>query len=283
MADLSRISLSYDSEISVQQSRSSSCFCFCRRTSQKMSKQVIVIRHGQAEHNVDVEANLRRHVKLTEQGNLQCIALCNSFRDLPLPDLVISSPLMRTLQTTQNIFKDTVPVVVHGDAREVWREEQNLCEAPFDLQDNGEPPSEFENYDWEPVRIATGAIQSSRRSSLGRVMMRAWERRCVEMDQDFKRLKARAARLSRYIESRPEATICLVSHAAILGLVTGDDKEGPMNNCEVRVYRLRRGRWTRLQTIPAPTRADTLRVAMEAVADAVEPPQPQHSEPLDKV
>ena len=153
--------------------------------------------------------------------------------------------------------------------------------APFDLQDNGEPPPEFAQYDWEPVRIATGTVQSSRRSSVGRVMMRAWERRCVEMDQDFKRLERRAKRLTSYIENRPEATVCLVSHAAILGLVTGDNKEGPMQNCEARVYRLRRGRWTRLQTIPAPTMADTMRAAMAAVVDAVEPepPQAQHPEP----
>ena len=273
---LDRISRASMAEVGVQQA-DTGCCCLRWHKARSSRKRVIVIRHGQAEHNVNAAANLKRHAKLTQQGRLECLAARDPILELA-PDVVICSPVLRALQTTANIFADAhAHVIVHGDAREVWTEEKNLCEAPFDLQDNGEAPLEFAHYDWSPVRIAAGADHASRRSSLGRVLTKAWERRCVEMDQDFKRLQRRATRLTRFIQNRPEATVCLVSHAAILGLVTGDNKEGPMRNCEARVYSLnRRGRWTLLHTIPAPTSADTMHVAMTAVIDAAEPAAQQN-------
>ena len=86
----------------------------------------------------------------------------------------------------------------------------------------------------------------------------------VDEDATLAGIRRRGQRLSRWIERRPEQTLCLVSHAAIIGSTTNDTY---MENCEVRTYYLHRGRWTRAApTLPGPTLIETMGAAMQAVA-----------------
>lgn len=62
-------------------------------------KLLTLVRHGEAEHNID-----RRHhlpdTHLTTRGESQCQTLCQRFPTSPAIDLLVSSPLRRTLETT---------------------------------------------------------------------------------------------------------------------------------------------------------------------------------------
>ena len=101
-----------------------------------------------------------------------------------------------------------------------------------------------------------------------------WERELCEEDRTLSRLRKRGKRLTHWIQERPEPSICLVSHAAIIGVAT---KDTYMENCEVRIYRLARGRWKRLETHAAPTLTETLTMAMRDIHGAMTCDQPSPS------
>ena len=70
-----------------------------KRSPPQQKKRVILIRHGQAEHNVD-RANLgKRDVQLTERGRMQAAAIRARVKKLGA-EVVLTSPVLRTLQTT---------------------------------------------------------------------------------------------------------------------------------------------------------------------------------------
>ena len=61
-------------------------------------KRVIVVRHGEAEHNVDPNALQRRDTSLTSLGHEQAKGL-RALLEPFAPVAVVTSPTLRTLQT----------------------------------------------------------------------------------------------------------------------------------------------------------------------------------------
>tara|TARA_A100001015_G_C14898639_1_gene675459 strand:- start:453 stop:1052 length:600 start_codon:yes stop_codon:yes gene_type:complete len=85
-----------------------------------MKINLYCIRHGEALHNVLYEQFGSKifvtdkciDTKLTDKGNNQSIELGNNWLEKKTIDLVIVSPLTRTLETANNIFKDTnIPII----------------------------------------------------------------------------------------------------------------------------------------------------------------------------
>eukprot|EP01083_Nonionella_stella_P032599 89235_1 len=82
------------------------------------SQKITFIRHGEAVHNINWKALDERDAKLTENGikqiqNLRCMLLHefpNYFEEI---DLIIVSPLMRTLQTMLLLIGDEYPECTH--------------------------------------------------------------------------------------------------------------------------------------------------------------------------
>ena len=114
-----------------------------------MAKTVHLIRHGQSTANVALEINPGvdpgvRDAPLTELGHHQVKQLRSAVESLTI-DLVVTSPLTRTIQTTLGAFGGRpVPVVVEPLHREVLAYSSSQGRSPVELA--GEFPAlEFEH------------------------------------------------------------------------------------------------------------------------------------------
>ncbi|OLL24810.1 putative phosphatase [Neolecta irregularis DAH-3] len=82
-----------------------------------MSPIIYIIRHGQAEHNLG-ERYYIPDPPLTPLGESQARALHEMFDHIPI-ELIVSSPLLRTMQTViLGLNYDQSPVIVHPKCQE---------------------------------------------------------------------------------------------------------------------------------------------------------------------
>lgn len=253
----------------------------CSGRSRSPPKRVVVIRHGQADHNIDHAASGKRNSQLTEKGRLQCAVARERFASSGV-EVVLTSPLLRCLQTTANLGA-SVPVVVVPDLRECWVDGSYQCEAPLEPHaasssgvyssydwsmaleaekaaalaaektggtENSKPPSKAPSVDTSVWHGSKGGMAAGEPSAFEASPLSAWERSLLRADArsswlgNAVGLQARAKRLTEYVRSRPEKIVGVVSHAAFLDLLTSDAALGRMANCEVRVYTLMpRGGW----------------------------------------
>ena len=88
-------------------------------------RQVLLVRHAEAEHNVS--ASYAFDPPLTEQGRAQCAAAAQSSSSWS-PDVVLVSPLRRTLQTACALFPG-LKIVATDLLREVIHDPCNLRRA----------------------------------------------------------------------------------------------------------------------------------------------------------
>ena len=169
-----------------------------------MTKNLYCIRHGQALHNVlykkygsDIFLNLEyKDTLLTPLGYEQSINLSKTWKNLNEIQLVIVSPLKRTLQTAQNIFNNKdVPMLAFDYCREFplglhtcnkrsSKDELNILYPNVDFSNLQT------NYDelWFPNRLET-------------------------KDELNNRIK----QTLKFIESRPEKNIAFVNHNSFIG------------------------------------------------------------------
>ena len=89
---------------------------------------ITLVRHGQAEHNA-TRNFLVHDPSLTPLGEAQCHELSKEFPSEPPVDLLVSSPLKRTIQTTLLGFKKQVE---SGVKVEILAELQEVGELPCD-------------------------------------------------------------------------------------------------------------------------------------------------------
>jgi len=95
-------------------------------------KLIHFVRHAQGFHNIDsaiMKQPAGLDARLTEEGCQQCAALAHKVGDLT-PELIVSSPLTRTLQTSALCFGKQLAAGVPLVALESVRETVNyLCDA----------------------------------------------------------------------------------------------------------------------------------------------------------
>ncbi|KAL7276399.1 hypothetical protein RUND412_000603 [Rhizina undulata] len=175
-------------------------------------KLLTLVRHGQAHHNVDQKYYLHDPY-LTELGEIQCETLPERFPDEPPVDLLVSSPLKRTLQTTILGFRDDI---ARGVVVEVLPELQETMDLPCDT---GSSREEIENDpQFQGVKLK------------GR-----WAPTPAAL-----RKRARDAR--RWLRDRPETHVVAVLHGGFLHYLTEDwsghnDLPGTgWSNTEFRTY-----------------------------------------------
>jgi len=216
----------------------------------RKSKLVHVIRHGEAQHNICDRFLRRRDTHLTPRGKQQAKALKQVLKHLK-PELAVTSDVLRALQTTQ-LMGFTGPVIVAPHAREAGGWPAN---EPIDASRavSGDLKDQFGGYEWSPVLqdgdfgqqckqnqckqiSATDAGAMTTATVSGSAPIIKWEPRS--------KMKRRAQQLAEFIEARAESSIVLVSHGEFLERMTEDTY---MNNCEVRTYKLLRGKWHRMQ------------------------------------
>lgn len=103
-----------------------------------MAATVLLIRHGQSTFNAHFEATGQDpgdvDARLTELGHRQAAAARDAVAALPRPDLVVSSPLTRALQTTLGIFGGSgVGMVVTCRHREHLEDSCDIGRSPATL------------------------------------------------------------------------------------------------------------------------------------------------------
>jgi broad specificity phosphatase PhoE len=190
----------------------------------KKTKTIYLIRHGESTFNVPPHDASIKDPLLTPTGQQQAQRLKAK---VPIPDLVVSSPLRRALLTAIYGF-DTVlrtkemKVVAIPELQEISK---YLC-------DTGSPLENLEG-DFSDLPVDFKLVHPSWDSKEG--YWAPTERRSLE----------RARKVRRWLRDRPERVIVVISHGHFLQLLTGegcfrDIRKGSVypewRNAEVRSY-----------------------------------------------
>jgi broad specificity phosphatase PhoE len=186
-----------------------------------MTKLIYFIRHAEAEHNVAYnlygesayESPKFRDADITLNGISQAEKLAISMDFIPL-QVVFTSPLVRTLHTSSILFKQhCIPIIASEDIRERYdRHPVN------NRQDITRLKELYPSVDFSEIISDTDMLYNT--------------------PDD---LKERAKAFIKYILSRPEKYIAVVSHETFLREVLAQFKipDYNMKNCEyksVEVY-----------------------------------------------
>jgi len=169
-----------------------------------LHKTLYCIRHGVAQHNVlykEFGSKVfydSRYVDthLVEKGHHESIHLGKTWSNISDIELVIVSPLMRTLQTADNIFKG---VDVHMIALECVREYPMGKQTCNKRSDKDELVDLFPKIDFKDLRTNTDQLWNPVR------------------EETIAELNMRINTMLDFIHSRPECNICLVGHGAFIG------------------------------------------------------------------
>jgi len=201
------------------------------------AKVVHVIRHGEAQHNVSEAYFAKRDTRLTPRGKRQARALRRLFPALN-PQVVITSPILRAMQTARAMAPSSTPTVVVPDARERISCSSHLCDLPA-APKRFRRSKQFGAMDWSLVARGVGTGK--------------YEREIVDTDlASWGNIKRRGRELTRFLLDRPEESLAVVSHGGFLMRLTGDSY---MDNCEVRTYLVSGGRhpqWKLMTTYTSP-------------------------------
>ena len=171
-----------------------------------MSKLLYLIRHGYALHNeLFLKSGLNPQIfrssevldsPLTQYGHDQSIQLGYNWEKKHEVELVVVSPLMRTLETAMNIFGDTnIPIISLEFLRE-YPLGRDTCNkrSNIDFLENKFPKIDFNNLEhnedilWRPDTMET--IES---------------------------LENRINTMKKYLLNRQEKNIAIVGHSSFIG------------------------------------------------------------------
>ena len=168
-----------------------------------MDKNLYLIRHGHSLHNelfnkIGVEAfRIPETVDapLTNEGHLQSIELGNSWTKKSEIELVLVSPLIRTLDTAMNIFRDTnIPMISQEFLRE-YPIGEDTCNKRSSLNSlkNKYPKVEF-NLDCDIDTL--------------------WK---DDYRESIDELEQRLNNMIKYLHERKEKNIAIVGHSSFFG------------------------------------------------------------------
>ena len=198
----------------------------------RAGKVIHLVRHGRTEMNDYLRENhwadpdfvdpMMIDTRLTSQGEAQARALREMTRELvPMPELIVASPLGRALRTAELAFGAAGEDDVLGDVPRV------VCalarERVFHGSDIGRVASELraEHGDWDMSDLGDGAWWYTPE---GRDPFTTAE---LEPAETF---EARMEEFVAWLEDRPEKSIAVVSHWGVCYSLTGDE----FQNCELR-------------------------------------------------
>jgi len=167
-----------------------------------MSKLLYLIRHGLAQHN----ENFLKYgeqtffdpkyvdTHLIEEGIQQSLQLGETWQNIDDIELVLVSPLYRTLETATNIFKNKdVPIISLEELREypIGEHTCNKRTSKDILM------SDFSHINFDNIKGKDYLWTSDK-------------------GEEISSLEKRIDNIKNYIKSRKEKTICIVSHTKFL-------------------------------------------------------------------
>ncbi|EME39879.1 hypothetical protein DOTSEDRAFT_137925 [Dothistroma septosporum NZE10] len=191
------------------------------------TSRIFLTRHAQAQHNVDLDYMGNPDSPLTALGKKQAASMAHQIPKLQQEaELIVSSPLKRTLQTTRLGWGPAVERL--GGIKKVVTlpQAQEVNDYPCDTGSSKEvleADPEFAQFDFSSLTPD-------------------WTSKRGFWADDAETVRKRAQWVRQWLRERPEANIVLVAHGDILRRITGNEK-GPSTymwkNAEVREFRFR--------------------------------------------
>lgn len=227
------------------------------------TKTVLMVRHGEAQHNVkrkkrvEFDAELgpaltllgktqAEHAARTVATALQTI-VAREHGDFEGP-MIVASNLFRAVETAYHVGAQANEIVVQPSLRERLAEK---CDEPSELDalrrwaDGACGPHLCLDAYEEAVALEGGSHAA--------YVEKCWAADCLPRadgcgwsDKANKEgLRARASQVTTWLEAQRASIIVVVGHSAFTPRITGDNDY--MENCEVRRYSLCNGSWARTQ------------------------------------
>lgn len=196
-----------------------------------MSKLVYCIRHGLSQHNVNYMKYGSQtfydpkftDTSLLDEGFQQAETLRKTWSKLSDIEVVIVSPLLRTLQTATELFKDVqVPIVALESVREYPRG-LHTCNKRSSKE---YLMKQFPHVDFTDLTTNEDMLWLS------------------EREETLQELTIRIELFKEYIISRPETTIAFVNHNSFIGQMKDqsinylDNGQEELMHCYPYVYKL---------------------------------------------
>lgn len=166
-----------------------------------MEKQKIwCIRHGTALHNIlydkiGIEAYISKKytdTHLVEKGHEESIELGNTWNEKKNIDIVFVSPLTRTIQTAENIFRGKDIKMVAIDEILEYPQGGEYCNK---RKNSSELQKVYKNIDFSLIPETS----------------KYWKE-----NENLHELKNRSTKFKEFLKTRKEKNICIVSHSTFL-------------------------------------------------------------------
>ena len=196
-----------------------------------MSKMLYCIRHGLSEHNINYLKYGSKtfydpnyvDTRLVDEGFTQASNLSKTWTDLNKIELVIVSPLKRTLQTSMEIFKyRNIPMIALECCREF----------PMGMQTcNKRSPKNILSKDYNKVDF------SDLKTNYDEMWYHLREETIEELNKRIDYLK-------EFIHNRPETHIALIGHGSFIGQLKDnhirylDNGEKELEHCKPYLLKL---------------------------------------------
>ena len=187
-----------------------------------MRKILYCIRHGTALHNklywtMGRKAYTHYHdTPLLEKGWSEAEILRKEWQKIDDIDLVVVSPLMRTLSTAETIFKDrNIPIIIYDGIKEYPQSGEwcNLRSSKSILMER------FPSFDFSNLKTEHDTT---------------WQRIRLTKGEELILLNTRICQFLKWIETRDEEKIAVVSHSSFLGqMMYGEigDEKNELKHC----------------------------------------------------
>lgn len=170
-----------------------------------MPPQIHLIRHAQGYHNLCVANHSMPDPTLTPLGEQQCRDLSQSFPALSSINLIVASPIKRTLYTALLTFRPLLEQ--HKDLKIIalpWLQE--ISDLPCDT---GSPLAELQReFSDQPVDL--------------NLVAPGWHEKTGIYAPTAENIMARARAARRFLLAREERNIAVVTHGGLLHYLTKD-------------------------------------------------------------
>jgi len=185
-----------------------------------MVKTLYCIRHGTSEHNVRykevgaIAFHEKMDTKLVDSGIVESTNLGITWDKRDCIDLVVVSPLSRTLETCCNIFKNTSTNIIVLDDLIEYPQHSEICNKRMN---KSVIKQQYPIFDFSQLPED-----------------RQWDSSKTET---YKELKDRCNSIKKWILNRPEKNICVVAHCSFLLAFMNDNitKEQIEDICETGI------------------------------------------------
>ncbi|KAE8554310.1 hypothetical protein EYB25_002849 [Talaromyces marneffei] len=196
-----------------------------------MVPRVHCVRHAQGEHNKGGDAYLISDPRLTEAGIKECQALEARFPYQSSIDLIVASPLKRTIQTALYSFQPAIKRGVRVVALAELQETSDVaCDTGSDVADL---KREFSEY---LLASGTPVVDFS-------LVPEDWTKKIGKWAPSSDALINRACAARRWLRQRPEKEIVVICHGGFLHYFTQDwsgikaeEHASAWENCDFRTY-----------------------------------------------